>query len=1432
MGDYTVKLKAVLDAASLQKEINKNSKTLNTKVKVHMDTANANTNIRALQRSMDRVIASAKGFGKVPLAQELIKTANAAKSEIASFEQLQVQLQKTSKGTKEYIALQQQMNAQHSVMRNKIEDTKDLNAQLQSQNKFALNLGASWKKAFTSFTMYMSVTTLFYSSFRIIGKMVDEVKELDKSLVELRKVTDLEGESLKNFIDDAYSAADAIGATGRAVVDATTVFARSGYEIQESLGLAKVATVMTNVGDGIGNVEDAATSLISALKAYNIEATEAWKVTDIINEVSNNAAINFEDLTEGIQRTGAVYAQAGVPIEKLTGLLTGANEVMQNIEKSSSGLITISQRLRGITELGDDGYEGVSKLSTEFKRLAGINIYGANGQLRDTYTILKEMSDVWESGKINENTKQYLGELAAGKRQINVLQSLLGNWQSVDKAVQSALDSEGSALEENEKFMDSIQGKMNRFSNQFQQMATNLIGSGLVKFVVDLGTAILWFVNSPGGKLITWTGGVTLALTAWTALLPKLKKLIGSLGATIKANPLVFGATVAIAAISSLINLYDKLHVSVEEAYEKASQDYEQTVQELDKLNNKLEETKNRIDELNNKEKLSLVEQDELNNLKLENKRLEAQNKILEDNIKLKKQAKEDAANTKYAKEYGDRFIPVVPKSKTSTISPDSLLLDSRWSGSLGTDFNPRDIMTYQEPEDKNTKTVKNINEAIRKYKELNQMTSLTDKQTKELANTNNALADYLNNLNTAISETSGSQKEYLVLLRDSILKVTNPSEYKQIKLSELLDTEDMKNVSEQLISIGDQGLLTKEKVDKLRSSSSDFDNQLKSLGLDSETVANIFNKTENTVDGLIAVFDDLNDKLDEIQSAYNAVSDAIKEYSENGYMSVDTIQNLLALDGQYLDLLVNQQGQLELNEQGFKRLAQAKLESLLATKIQDLVEFTNSLKGEGSQLDETATKYDNLTESIKTNNDELAKNLLLSGGGDYTAEEQQAIEKRINSIMALSNQISKTMKNFSSSFKSSKSSSSKSEKAWWEKQLDALKQQFDYSEITIGQYISGLEKILSKLKKGSDAWREVNDILQGQKAVQVENNYKRGTISLEQYISSLKKLIKAVKQGSEAWNDLADKIKKANLELLENSKSNYKKAYDAATKLIDDEIDRIDELRDSIEERYNTEIDAKKASNEETERAIKLAEAEERLANAYKEKNKRVYREGIGWVYESDQQEIAEAQKALDDLQNQNEIADLEAARDAELAIIDEQIEAWNEYKSAWADVTSAYQDEQNRLILAQVMGADAESNILNQRLDTLEAFRNKYISILKDINIIDNTASTTSPTSSISSIVNNSSLSGYARGGKIDYTGLAVVHGSKYNPEWVLNNEQMKNMISTFIRPRTSSNIMGATNNSSVVYNFDNLVLPNVQNSYQFLNELKSIANLTKNQ
>ena len=378
------------------------------------------------------------------------------------------------------------------------------------------------------------------------------------------------------------------------------------------------------------------------------------------------------------------------------------------------------------------------------------------------------------------------------------------------------------------------------------------------------------------------------------------------------------------------------------------------------------------------------------------------------------------------------------------------------------------------------------------------------------------------------------------------------------------------------------------------------------------------------TLTSLQSEIDALNSNIDSIQSAFQTAASAIDEYNESGYLSLDTMQSLLDLDGRYLNLLVDKNGQLQLNENGYRKLIEAQLNEAEASALNQAMLDLETI-GAQKDADAIATlkaKYDILSTGlgdVALSYDEVA-----AAAAKYKAVEGISTDDKttIDNIMTTLNSklaiIKKTReginKNFSSFMGSSSggssprgSSSSKSEKEWWETILDNLKDQFKYNEITIEEYISGLDSLLSRVQKGTDAWRKINEELQKQRLTKVEDDYKRGTISLDEYIKKLKELIKAYKQGSDAWNDLADKIKKALQDKADRQKDDMATAEDAAVGIIDEEIDKLNKLKKEQEEYYDQLIEDKEKANEETEKELELARLQEALENAKKEKTKRV---------------------------------------------------------------------------------------------------------------------------------------------------------------------------------------------------------------------------------
>ena len=190
-----------------------------------------------------------------------------------------------------------------------------------------------------------------------------------------------------------------------------------------------------------------------------------------------------------------------------------------------TALKTISMYLRSTkTELDAAGEstegmaDSVSKLREELLALTHgkVDIQLNEDTYKSTYQILKEMSAAWQD--MTDMERAAATELMGGKRNSNVISALISDFSIAEDSLQTALNSTGSAAKENERYLDSIAGKLSQFTAQFQSLSTTLIDSEVPKFFIDAGTGALQFfeaINKTVGVLPTLigllSGGLTLA---------------------------------------------------------------------------------------------------------------------------------------------------------------------------------------------------------------------------------------------------------------------------------------------------------------------------------------------------------------------------------------------------------------------------------------------------------------------------------------------------------------------------------------------------------------------------------------------------------------------------------------------------------------------------------------------------------------------------------------------------------------------------------------------------------------------------------------------------------------------------------------------------------------------------------------------------------
>lgn len=379
------------------------------------------------------------------------------------------------------------------------------------------------------FGTWFSITRVIMAAYRAVREMVSAVVDLDTAMTELKKVTNETDATYERFLNNAATRAKQLGATMSDIVTASADFARLGYTIGEAESLADAAIVYKNVGDGIEDINTAAESIIATMQAFGVEATNVMSIVDKFNEVGNNFAISSKGVGDALLRSAAAMRAANNTLDESIALATAANTIVQDPDKVGTAMKTVSMYLRAAkTEAEDAGEstegmaESVSELRKEILSLTGnkVDIQINEDEFKSTYQILKELSEVWD--ELSDISQANILEMVGGKRNSNIVAAMLENFAIAEDALQTSMSSMGSALAENEKYLDSINGKVSIFKATFEDFSRNLISSDFVKDIVDLGTGLINILNIVA-KLIDIFGGLNTILYTTLGIITVIK---------------------------------------------------------------------------------------------------------------------------------------------------------------------------------------------------------------------------------------------------------------------------------------------------------------------------------------------------------------------------------------------------------------------------------------------------------------------------------------------------------------------------------------------------------------------------------------------------------------------------------------------------------------------------------------------------------------------------------------------------------------------------------------------------------------------------------------------------------------------------------------------------------------------------------------------
>lgn len=363
---------------------------------------------------------------------------------------------------------------------------------------------------------FFGLTNSFNLLKRAIRGAYETVKKLDAAMTETAVVTDFSVGDMWEQLPQYTTMAKKLGATTEGAYRTAALYYQQGLDTAEAMQLSTETMKMARVA-GM-EYATATKAMTSALRGFNMELSDmsAQRVNDVYSELAKITATDTQQLATAMTKTASIAYSANMEFENVSAFLAQILETTQEApETAGTALKTIIGRFTEVKKLyssnqliGKDS-EGeeiqVNKVSQALSA-AGINLNEFFTGAKGLDDILYELSQRWDT--LDVTIQRYIATQAAGSRQQSRFIALMQNNARLTELMNAAKNSKGSAEGQFEKTLDSLEAKVNKLRDAWEEFLMGIANSDLIKGSIDLLTKLLEVIN----KLTKGTGGLDSAL--------------------------------------------------------------------------------------------------------------------------------------------------------------------------------------------------------------------------------------------------------------------------------------------------------------------------------------------------------------------------------------------------------------------------------------------------------------------------------------------------------------------------------------------------------------------------------------------------------------------------------------------------------------------------------------------------------------------------------------------------------------------------------------------------------------------------------------------------------------------------------------------------------------------------------------------------------
>lgn len=367
---------------------------------------------------------------------------------------------------------------------------------------------------------WFSTSAIVANSIAQVNHSLQEVNTIHNILLEIGKSGAVTAAELKEYTAAAFANAGKYNLSVRSYLENLSALAAADFA--DTKGLANLSAMAQTAGSLDAELANQYLLAADAAFAYFGSTEKLNALLDSQFQISRRNRLSMSELAQATKAAAGQLSDTVAAENKLTAFLgTGIAAGGKSGEAVGNGIADILNNLQALEDkdwaVSLLGRDTVDKIESRCRTL-GIALYEVkNGitALRDPMTILEEIGQAFQALPHDSPLPADLTAALGGIENADLLTGIFSQWDTYQKLLGDYQNATGAAFEAASLSTDSLDGALNRLSNTWTAMVSNIGASdGLTTGISGLNH-LLGAVNSaistlgPAGSL-----GAVLGLLA------------------------------------------------------------------------------------------------------------------------------------------------------------------------------------------------------------------------------------------------------------------------------------------------------------------------------------------------------------------------------------------------------------------------------------------------------------------------------------------------------------------------------------------------------------------------------------------------------------------------------------------------------------------------------------------------------------------------------------------------------------------------------------------------------------------------------------------------------------------------------------------------------------------------------------------------------